>query len=220
MRFRLLVIGFGALLVALTFTFPLWIDFLTPGEDTLVYPELDDEQRALFLALPPDRQADYLAIRAANPQLAYQMVLSALAEPSVAPIEQQGNPNYQGQRAIYTGEFTGISPSRSAEGTMTIYELPDGSRYLWLENFSVIGGPGLRLFLTPSDQTTLDELDEEENEELALTRDDLLLDPLRYTTGNHEYDIPREADLNDYNSLMIFSTELNLLWALAELGIP
>lgn len=217
MRFRLLIVGLGALIVTLTYTFPLWVDFLTPGEAVVVYPELTEDQRAQFLLLPPERQADYLAIREANPQLAYVMVIAALEEPSVVPDDEQQNPEYEGQIEAWSGEFVEISPNRSADGSVTIYELPDGSRYLWLEDFSVVNAPGLRLFLTVSDLAALEELDADEGEELQIDRRDLLLDPIRYTVGNQEYTIPAEADLTTYNSVMIFSTELNLVWAIAEL---
>lgn len=217
MRFRLLLITSGLVLVILTFTFPLWIDFFMQQDEIVVFPELNDAQRAEFLQLPQARQNDYLALRSVDPQLAYRMASAALADPIAVPPDEQVNPNLQGQTEVLDGTFTEITPNRSASGSVTIYELPDGSRYLWLDEFSTIPAPGLRLFLTRANLTTLTELDSEENEELALTADDLLLDPLRATVGSQAYDIPNEAVLADYNSIMIYSTELNLVWSLAEL---
>ncbi len=218
MRFRLLLISLGLIVVALTYTFPLWVDVVMQQNEAVLFPELDEAQRAAFVQLPQERQNDYLALRDRDPQLAYRLAVAALQDPVAVPLDEQENPNYEAQIPVLTGSFISITPNRSASGTATIYELPDGSRYVWLEDFSVIPAPGLRLFLTRATRITLDELDSEENEELALTANDLLLDPLRAQVGNQAYDIPREAVLEDYDSLMIFSTELNLIWSLAELN--
>lgn len=218
MRFRVLVISLGLILVALTYTFPLWIDSIMQQSEAVIFPELDETQRAAFVQLPQERQSDYLTLRERDPQLAYRLAVAALEDPIAVPLDEQENPNAQGQIPVLTGTFISITPNRNASGTATIYELPDGSRYLWLEDFSVIPAPGLRLFLTRATRLTLAELNSEENEEFALTANDLLLDPLRAQVGNQAYDIPREAVLEDYDSVMIFSTELNLIWSLAEMN--
>lgn len=218
MRFRLLLISVGLVLVALTYSFPLWADVFMQQGEAVLFPELDETQRAAFVQLPQERQSDYLVLRDRDAQLAYRLAAAALQEPIAVPLDEQNNPSFEGQIPVLTGTFIPITPNRSASGTATIYELPDGSRYVWLEDFSVIPAPGLRLFLTRATRVTLSELDSEENEELALTANDLLLDPLRAQVGNQAYDIPREAVLEDYDSLMIFSTELNLIWSLAELN--
>jgi hypothetical protein len=89
---------------------------------------------------------------------------------------------------------------------------------VWLEEFAVVPSAGLRLFLSALTTEELDALalqDEGENE-YRLTLEDLLLDPLRFDVGNQAYDIPREADLSRYNSILLYSTEFDLLWAIAQ----
>ncbi len=77
--------------------------------------------------------------------------------------------------------------------------------------------PGLRLFLSSLTDIAYAELLEDDLPgDYLLTLDDLLLDPLRYDTGNQAYEVPREADLNRYNAVLIYSTELNLLYSYAE----
>jgi hypothetical protein len=58
--------------------------------------------------------------------------------------------------------------------------------------------------------------DKDGPKEYRLTLDDFLLDPLRFEVGNQAYDIPREADLSRYNSVIIYSRGFDLLWAYAE----
>ena len=103
-----------------------------------------------------------------------------------------------------------------AAGKVTLYEMPDGTRYLWLEEFAVIPGPGLRLFLSELTAAQYEELLADELPgDFVLSLEDLLLDPLRFDEGNQAYDVPREADLDRYNSVLIYSTELDLLYSFA-----
>src|SRR5690606_21976101 len=101
-----------------------------------------------FETLPEEQRDAYLALRDEDVRLAALMAAYALQEPVASPEDQQENPNRSGQIAIRDGEFVAISPIRSAGGKVTLYELPDGSRYLWLEDFKVIPARGLRLFLS------------------------------------------------------------------------
>lgn len=216
-RFRLMLIGLGTILIVAVYTFPFWFEFLVDEDDIVLYPELSEEQLAAFEILPESRQQDYLALRDTDPNLSFRMVTAALEPPTVVPDDEQQNPEFSGQQAMVSGEFITITPNRSAEGTATIYELPDGDRYLWLEDFNVINGPSLRLFLSVNSQLNLDALDLEAGERLEIQRPDVLLDPLQYTVGNQAYDIPREINLDDFNSILIYSTDLELVYSLAEL---
>lgn len=215
MRFRLFLIMFGFALIGLTYSFPLWADLLQPADAGVVFPGLTEEQSEAFIQLPVERQADYREVLREDAPLAVRMVTAALEPPVVVPADEQENPAYEGQQVIRRGSFVSLSPNREVRGNVEIYELPDGTRYLWLSDFSAINAPGLRLFLSPSNTVTLNSL--RRGEEFALSNNDLPLDPLRATVGNQMYDIPREARLSEYNSILIYSMELNLLWGMANI---
>lgn len=217
LRFRLLIILIGAALVAAAFTFPVWFPLTLDPSEIVMFPELPESLQADFEALPEERRNAYLALRDENVRQAALMAAYALQEPVPAPEDEQENPNRSGQVAIREGEFVTISPIRSAKGKVTLYELPDGSRYLWLEDFSVIPARGLRLFLSSLTAERFTELmEDEEPGDFTLSLDDLLLDPLRFDTGNQAYEVPREADLDRYNTVLIYSTDLELLYSYAE----
>lgn len=214
-RFRLLIIGIGAMLVVATYTFPLWYPLLQNRGETFPFPELDSALREAFETLPPERQSDYLTLRGANLQLAVDMASAALQPDVVIPPDQQTLSERSGQQEVRTGEFTTLSPNRSAEGTVTIYELPDGSRYLWLSDFSAIKGPDLRVFLSTRDTTSLEELDDDE--ELTLSSEDIPLGRLQANVGSQEFPLPSEEDLTFYNSIILYSQELSLIYSIADI---
>lgn len=217
LRFRLLIILIGAALVAAAFTFPIWFPLTLDPSEIVLFPELPESLQADFEALPEEQRNAYLALRDEDVRQAALMAAYALQDPVPAPEDEQENPNRSGQIAIRDGEFVTISPIRSAKGKVTLYELPDGSRYLWLEDFSVIPARGLRLFLSSLTAERFTELiADEEPGDFTLSLDDLLLDPLRFDTGNQAYEVPREADLDRYNTVLIYSTDLELLYSYAE----
>ena len=217
LRFRLLIILIGAALVAAAFTFPVWFPLTLDPSEIVLFPELPESLQEPFEKLPEEQRNAYLALRDEDRRLATLMAAYALQDPVASPEDEQENPNRSGQVAIREGEFVAISPIRSAEGKVTLYELPDGSRYLWLEDFRVIPARGLRLFLSSLTAERFTELvNDEEPGDFTLSLDDLLLDPLRFDTGNQAYEVPREADLDRYNAVLIYSTDLELLYSYAE----
>lgn len=214
LRFRFLLILLGAGLVVATFTFPQWIPLLQSNQDTFPFPELDPSFHTAFNALPIERQQDYLRLREENITLALDMLGMALLPDIVVSTELQGLPNIQGQVEIVTTEFEPITVNRSASGTVRIFELPDGSQYLWFEEFSAIQGPDLRVYLSRNNTDSLEDLDDDE--ELTLTVDDVFLGRLSANVGNQRFEIPRENDLNTYNSVILFSDDLQLIYAIAD----
>lgn len=218
-RLRLLVVFLGAVVVGATFSFNVWFPLVVNQDDVVLFPELPESLYEAFDALPEDRKTAYLEQRDANPAQAARMAVAALQPPRIVPNDQQENPQRSGQVASFTAEFTPITVNRSVTGKFTLYELPDGSRYLWFEEFSAVPGDDLRLFLSAVNETTLLELtedDDDDNDEYRLTLDDFLLGPLRFEVGNHAYEIPVEADLSLYNSVIIYSDGFDLLWGYAE----
>lgn len=215
-RLRFLVIFLGAIVVGVTFTFPIWFPMTLDPEDIVLFPELPDNVREAFAALPEAQQQAYLALRDENVTLAANMAVYALQPQNRSPDEEQENPNRSGQVEVESGEFRELTPIRRAQGIVTLYQLPDGTRYLWLEDFAVVPGPELRLFLsslTTAQFNTL--MTDREPGDFVLSLDELLLDPLRYDAGNQSYEVPREADLSRYNSVLIYSTRYELLYSFA-----
>lgn len=222
MRFRLLLITIGALLVALTFTFPFWYRLLQqerPVEQQEVFPGLSAEMQAVFQSFPPDQQAAYRAIAQQDRAKAVAMIEAALQPGIPAPSDQQEMPEMAGADAIATGNFTRIDPVRWAQGNVTIYQQADDSKVLRFEEFSVANGPGLRvaLALTPPELPENEEMNGSPIDYILVSGLDL--GPLWGTSGNQNYDIAPEIDLTQYDSVVIFSPSLEMIYSIAPLTL-
>lgn len=221
MRYRLLLITIGAVLVALTFTFPAWIKLFQreqPVAQQEVFPGLSADMQLAFQVLPQDQQAAYRAIAEQDRVKAIAMIEAALQPGIPAPTEQQEMPEMTGAESIATGEFTRLDAVRWAQGNVTIYQQADESKILRFENFSIVNGPGLRVALAPDPP----EIDEEEEMNDVSPIDYILvsgldLGPLWGTLGNQNYDIAPEIDITEYTSVVIFSPSLEIIYSIAPL---
>jgi hypothetical protein len=214
MRFRLFLILFGAALVALTFTFPLWEPLLQTeaAASEQILPGLTEDELEQFAALLPEQRSAYLAIARENPEDAAAMIRSALAPGIPAPEDMRDMPVLNGPIIAATGEFTRLDAVRWGLGTVTIYQQVDNSRVMRFEEFSVANGPGLRVVLSADAAP-------ETVEDMQMNNLDLDLGPIIGTFGNQHYNIPPEVDLRLYRSVVIYSPTLEMIYATAPLTI-
>lgn len=213
MRFRLLLIVLGALLVAATFTFPTWYPLLPQGGGpTVRFAGLPPELDAAFGALPEDRQQAYLTFAETEPEQALAMLTARLRGGDPAPASDQALPELIGSVIAARGSFAGMDSLREAAGDVTIYQSVDGAWLIRFENFSITPGPALQVALVvfTSPQTIED----------VRTGDlDFPLGALRGISGNQNYNAPTELDLTDYRSVVIYSETLEIVYAYANLFI-
>lgn len=222
MRFRLLLITFGAVLVALTFTFPFWIELIERDqaiEPDEIFPGLSANMQELFLSLPPDQQTAYRAAAEQDRGKAVAMIESALSPGFPAPEEQQELPAMTGAETIATGSFTRIDPIRWAQGDVTLYQQVDNSKVLRFENFSMVNAPSLRLVLAspPPADATVPEGEEPPGPIDYILEDGFDIGPLLGVSGNQNYDIASEIDISPYNSVVIYSPTLEMVFSIAPL---
>jgi hypothetical protein len=95
-----------------------------------------------------------------------------------------------------------------ALGDVKIYRYPDERKVLRLENFSILNGPDLRVYLVslPDPLNT---------EELGVFID---LGDLKSNSGNQNYDIPRELNMGDYASVVIYDLVSGHIFGVARIG--
>ena len=212
MRFRVFLILLGALLVAATYAFPLWQPLIATEADApqALFPGLPDAQQTAFASLPADQQTAFRALAGENPTLALAMVQAALRPPQVAPEDEQELPALNGPVVAATGEFERIDPIRFAQGEITIYQQADQSKLLRFENFSAAQGADVRVVLSAHPQPRTPE-------EVQFNGLDLDLGALKGTSGNQHYAIAPETDLSQYNSVVLFSPSLNVVYSSASL---
>lgn len=221
MRFRLLLITLGAVLVALTFTFPFWIDLLERDQvdqPEEIFPGLSAGMQERFLSLPSEQQSAYRAIAQQDRQKAVAMVEAALSPGFPAPTEQQEMPAMTGAETIATGSFTRIDTIRWAQGDVTLYQQVDNSKILRFENFSTVNAPALRVALA----TTPVEEEPEEGEEppspIAYIVDEGFdVGPLVGVSGNQNYEIAPEIEIDQFDSVVIYSPTLEMVFSIAPL---
>ena len=212
-RFRLFFILLGALLVAATFTYPRWQSLVVRTQTVDVAGPLEGLRPELlptFQALPADQQTEYRKVAAQNSQVALQMIEAALATAEPVPEDQQALPNMTGPIQVATGKFLRLDAIRQASGDVTIYQESDESKVVRFENFAIVGGPDLRVVLSQNSAPNTIELMKANDSEIDLG-------PLRGTTGNQNYDVPAELDLTQYNSVVIYSEALNVVYSYAVL---
>jgi hypothetical protein len=191
------LLGLGALIVALLFTFPLWRKVFTGRSQNVLFALADSAQREVLLRMP-DREA---ASRA------YSAMLTAV------PVPTQAQPGSipRGAQVIVTTDFKKLDALHLAEGKVTIYRLIDDSILMRFSPFKVTNGPQLTVYLSASkDPKTVNDL--------GSLVPEFKVGELKGSTGDQDYVIPKELPLSRYNSVVIFSEGLQVVYSSAPLN--
>lgn len=112
-------------------------------------------------------------------------------------------PEATGPLALVSGDFEGADDFHEGSGTATIYELEDGSAVLRLEDFEVTNGPDLHVFLVPEEGTMDQYVD---------------LGALKGNIGDQNYEIPREVDVSEFDTVIVYCVPFSVLFASASLS--
>jgi hypothetical protein len=128
--------------------------------------------------------------------------MSANAMP-VQPTEAPSEP-----RLLRSGEFHSVAHEGS--GTASIYELPDGKRVLRLENFEVLNGPDLYVWLSAAADAG--------NARTILDNQYAELGRLKGNQGNQNYELPADLDVSAFNSVTIWCRRFSVNFATAPLN--
>jgi len=126
------------------------------------------------------------------------LALSILA--TTAPLAANAAP-----ASLVAGTF--VAAAHATAGTATIYKLDDGSRILRLSDFSTSNGPAVHVILTDHAITGNDVED-------AKSID---LGDLKGNTGNQNYTIPTNVNLDDVKSVAIYCERFHVNFGAATL---
>ena len=169
------------------------------------------EIEAEFLAAIPDEEE-----LAQMPEEDRQAIESKVIEmASVMPDKVKAEPMLPEDQAsevepvvVLQGQFRDADSFHKGTGRATIYQLPDGSHVLRLEEFSVTNGPDLRVLLASHPAPT----------GRAELGDYLELGPLKGNMGNQNYEIPADTDLSQFRSIVIYCKPFHVVFSTAMLG--
>jgi hypothetical protein len=111
---------------------------------------------------------------------------------------------------LVQGNFYDIA--HQGMGTATVYHLADGSNILRLEDFEVLNGPELHVYLTP-----VDPVPDSIGVELAGAID---LGLLKGNIGDQNYELPPDLDITQYKSVVIWCQPFRVPFNAAALTTP
>jgi hypothetical protein len=97
-------------------------------------------------------------------------------------------------------------------GTATIYQLADGSNILRFENFEVLNGPELHVYLAP-----IDPVPDTVGVELQGAID---LGLLKGNIGDQNYELPPDLDISQYKSVVIWCQPFRVPFNAASFNAP
>ena len=103
---------------------------------------------------------------------------------------------------LANGDFTGAD-GHAGSGVATVVREPDGGRTLTFTEFEVDPGPGVEVWLTRSESSLDDRIE---------------LGGLKGNVGNQQYEIPADANLADYDTVVLYCTPFTVRIAVAPLG--
>ncbi|PJF22926.1 MAG: hypothetical protein CUN56_03530 [Phototrophicales bacterium] len=219
-RLRLMIITLGWILVAATFTYPLWRNKPDIGEIEAEFTELSAEQLREFFRLPAPIQAGFSVMHQQNPIMATDLLLARLnpPEPINDPMPPVGN-----AVVVRTGRLTPLQLAQDdtrelppfsnlfgASGNITIYRYPDNRMILRIENLQAVHGPDLALRLVENTSPLTPE-------DIGNNYIELSPVPMPSNVGNLNFQIPASVNLNDYGSVVIYERLYELIYAVAPL---
>jgi hypothetical protein len=140
-------------------------------------------------------------------QIATVMPDKEMDEPMPTPNPEPTATVIQEPVLITDGDFYGADDFHQGKGDAFIYQNPDGSYFLRIENFEVTNGPQLHVILgvepNPFNHDTLG--------------DYLDLGPLKGNIGDQNYVIPAGTDLEAYGSVVIYCVPFRAIFAIAPI---
>lgn len=109
---------------------------------------------------------------------------------------------------LATGAFRDADPGHRGTGTVEVYE-EDGKRFIRFSDFQVTRGPDLKVWLVATDnvRTARD----------VLNADYVSLGKLKNNRGNQKYRIPKNVDLAQYGTVVIWCEQFRVLFSPAAL---
>ncbi len=110
---------------------------------------------------------------------------------------------------IFTGRLEGKAHTTS--GRATIYESTEGKRYLRLSDFTTSNGPDVHVLLARAEDKGLDQ------EIVKGNLDSVELGSLKGNQGDQNYDLPANADLNQYQAVVIYCERFHAVFGVARL---
>lgn len=129
---------------------------------------------------------------------------------AAAPDSESAEPMPADAPAVLaSGRFVDADAVHKGSGTATIYALPDGRHVVRFEDFRTTNGPKLVVYLArhPAPRSAADVVDPGYVE----------LGALKGNVGNQNYEIPRDADIADYGSVVIWCELFGVLFSPASL---
>lgn len=121
-----------------------------------------------------------------------------------APFASSSDP-----QPLYTGLLMGKAHPTS--GRASIYQALDGKRDLRLTDFTTSNGPDVHVLLAQgTDQNLTKEFVKGE-------LDSVELGSLKANQGDQNYDLPDSADLEKYNSVVIYCERFHVVFGVAKL---
>ncbi len=202
-RPRWTLLGLGAIVLALLFTYPVWRKFVTGRASVEAFAEANDAQKEVFSKISKDKEIGRDA--------AATIYVSMLTKVVPAPTTEQPTPALPNAQVIRSGEFTEVDAVRTAKGSVKLYRSADGSLLLRLDDFSVTNGPQLAVYLSSAPAPkTRDELSSGGMPEFRVGA-------LKGNQGNQQYNVPKELKVVNYRSVVIFSDALRVVYSSAPL---
>jgi hypothetical protein len=109
---------------------------------------------------------------------------------------------------LAAGQF--YSVVHEGHGQVSVYQFADGSRVLRLDDFEVLNGPELHIYLVP-----IDPVPQTVGTDIAGSLD---LGQLKGNIGSQNYDLPAELDLAQYRSVVIWCQPFKVPFIAAPLA--
>lgn len=198
-QIALLIMAVAGGMAAWFFISPIFID-KTVDEPLLLTPiETSMPTHSEFKQMAPEMRQQtmqkIMAEFAAKPD-------QVMAESMMAEVAPQ---------VLKRGAFRDADAVHYGSGDALLYRLTDGSHVLRLENFKVLNGPSLVVYLAKHHDPT---------QASDIEQGFLNLGDLKGNVGNQNYIIPAGVDVSEFNSAVIWCELFDVLFSPAALAVP